>query len=171
MWFGIDPNGNYAYVSHAGDQTIDAYSINATTGRLVNIGSINGDCGAPGANCSKATGIIVSSMAVSNDGRTLYGALGSGSVIAYALGADGRIGAQLPGSPFAPANPLTGGGYRAQVSIDASGQFLYLQGYNDTSARVFSINQSTGVLTEAGGGVSPSPLTAGSSGTTAISLK
>ena len=74
MYLGIDPNGNYAYAAHLGDATIDAYTIDQTTGHLTNIGSINGDCSAVGANCNKVTSVPeVRSLAVSADGRTLYG--------------------------------------------------------------------------------------------------
>jgi 6-phosphogluconolactonase (cycloisomerase 2 family) len=166
MWFGIDPNGRYAYVAHEGDNTIDAYTINSSTGHLTNIGSVNGDCGAAGANCNKATGIAVSNLTVSADGRTLYGA--GGGVTAYSLGADGSINPASRTS-YNPAVPVNGGGYRALVGIGSAGQFLYLQGYSDSAARVYSINPATGALSETG--ASPSPLTSGSSSTTAIALQ
>ena len=108
MFFGIDPNGNFGYVSHFTDQTIDAYTIDQTTGRMTNIGAINGSCAAP-ANCNKVNGVSITSLAVAANGGTLYGSLSSGSVVAYALGTDGRIGAQLSGSPYTPATPLSNG--------------------------------------------------------------
>jgi 6-phosphogluconolactonase (cycloisomerase 2 family) len=167
MWLGIDPNGNYAYAAHSGDRTIDSYTINQTTGHLTNIGSVNGNCGAPGANCNKVTNVSVRGLAVSADGRTLYGA--STSVFAYALGTDGSIGAALAGSPFAPSTPLNGGANRALVGIGSAGQYLYLQGYSEAATRVFSISPSTGTLTETA--ASPTSLAAGSGGTTALSLQ
>jgi 6-phosphogluconolactonase (cycloisomerase 2 family) len=167
MSLAIDPNGDYAYGAHEGDRTIDSYTINQTTGRLTNIGSINGDCSAVGANCNKATNVLVRDLVVSADGTTLYGA--SSGVFAYALGLDGSIGAPLAGSPFAPSTPLNGGGSRSLVGIGSGGQYLYLQGYNDAATRVFSINSSTGALTETV--ASPTPLAGGTGGTTALSLQ
>jgi 6-phosphogluconolactonase (cycloisomerase 2 family) len=166
MWLGIDPSGNYAYAAHEGDRTIDAYTINQTTGHLTNIGSINGDCSAVGANCNRATGVLVRRLAVSANGRTLYGA--SSSVVAYALGTNGSIGAPLAGSPFAPAAPVNGAS-RGLVGIGSAGQYLYLQGYSDAATRVFSIDSSTGALTETV--ESPTSLAVGTSGTTALALQ
>ena len=165
MWMGIDPNGNYAYVSHAGDHTIDSYTINQSTGRLVNIGSINGDCGAPGANCNKATGVDVWGLAVSANGRTLYGA--STGVIAYSLESDGSINTASR-TPYNSSAPL-GSAYRSLVGVGSGGQYLYLQGYTEPSARVFLINGSTGALTESP--ASPAPLAAGTSGVTQLFLQ
>jgi 6-phosphogluconolactonase (cycloisomerase 2 family) len=167
MWLGIDPSGRYAYAAHETDRTIDSYTINQTTGHLTNIGSINGNCGAPGANCNKATNVVAESLVVSADSRTLYGA--SSGVLAYALGVDGSIGAALPGSPFPPSTPLSGGSNRAKVAKGPAGQYLYLLGYSDSAARVFSIDSSTGALTEAD--VSPTPLVGGTSGITALFLQ
>jgi 6-phosphogluconolactonase (cycloisomerase 2 family)/chitodextrinase len=166
MWMGIDPNGNYAYVAHSGDRTIDSYTINQTTGHLTNIGAINGSCSAP-ANCNKAINVSARSLAVSANGRTLYGALSNGSVVAYALGTDGSIGATVAGSPFWPSTAL-GGASRALAGIGSAGQYLYLFGNSDAAARVFAINSSTGALTETA--ASPTALVGGTSGVTAQSL-
>ena len=167
MWLGIAPNGNYAYASHAGDRTIDSYTINQTTGHLTNIGSIAGSCSAAGAHCNKVTSVLVKGLAVSANGRTLYGA--SSNVVAYALGTDGSIGARLAGSPFEPSTALSSGANRALVGIGSAGQYLYLQGYNDGATRVFSINSTTGALTETA--ASPTSLVGGTRGITALSLQ
>jgi 6-phosphogluconolactonase (cycloisomerase 2 family)/chitodextrinase len=164
MWLGINPNGLSAYAAHEGDGTIDAYTIDQSTGHLTNIPAV---ANVNDGNYNKVTGIYVWSLAVSANGRALYA--GSDRVIAYALGTDGRIGAQLAGSPYYPATPLDGGGYRALLGTGPSGQFLYLQGYDDSKARVFSINPTTGVLTETA--ASPTPLASGTTGNTAISVQ
>ena len=163
MWLAISPNGNFAYASHAGDRTIDAYSINATTGHLTNIGAINGSCSAP-ANCNKVTNVQVNDLVVGANNRTLYGA--STGVIAYALGTDGRLGARLAGSPFTPRSPLAGGSSRARAVIGSAGQYLYLQGYNEASTRVFSVNSTTGALAESA--ASPAALAGATRGVTAL---
>jgi 6-phosphogluconolactonase (cycloisomerase 2 family) len=162
MWLGIESNGRYAYAAHAGDRTIDSYTINQTTGHLTNIGAINGSCSAP-ANCNKVTNVSVSGLVVSADGRTLYGA--SSRVVAYALGTDGRIGAPLAGSPFGPS----GSSSRALVGIGSAGQYLYLQRYSEAATRVFSVNTTNGALTESS--ASPTALAGGTSGVTAMSLQ
>jgi 6-phosphogluconolactonase (cycloisomerase 2 family) len=164
MWLGIDPNGNYAYAAHEGDGTIDSYTINSTNGHLTNIDAVQG---VNDGNYNKVNGVYVWGLAVSANGRALYAA--TSGVVAYSLGADGRIGATLSGSPNPPSTPLNGGGYRALVGVGSSGQYLYLQGFNDSAARVYSINASTGVLTETS--ASPAALASGTSGTTAIALQ
>jgi 6-phosphogluconolactonase (cycloisomerase 2 family) len=163
MWLGIDPNGNYAYAAHEGDSTIDSYTIDPSTGHLTNIDAVQG---VTDGNYNKVTGVSSWGLAVSANGRMLYSA--GGGVTAYALGADGRINASSRTS-YNPATPLNGGGYRALVGVGSNGQYLYLQGYTDSAARIFSINSSSGALTETG--ASPSALASGTSGTTAIALQ
>jgi 6-phosphogluconolactonase (cycloisomerase 2 family) len=163
MWLATDSNGLYAYAAHEGDRTIDAYTINQTTGHLTNIGAINGSCNAP-AVCNKVTTpVAIKGLAVSADGRTVYGA--AGVVYAYAVGTGGRIGAQLAGSPFGPS----GSSSRALVGIGSAGKYLYLQRYSEAATRVFSINTSNGALTESS--ASPTALAGGTSGVTAMSLQ
>jgi hypothetical protein len=64
---------------------------------------------------------------------------------------------------------LSSGANRAKVGIGPGGQYLYLLGYSDSAARVFSIDSSTGALTETA--VSPTPLVGGTSGITALFLQ
>jgi 6-phosphogluconolactonase (cycloisomerase 2 family) len=168
MQFGIDPNGNNAYVSHFSDLTIDAYTIDQTTGRMINIGSINGSCASP-AVCNKVNNVAIWSLAVAANGRALYGSTDNGTIVAFALGTDGSIGAPLTGSPYTSATPLVAG-FRSLLGLDAPGQFLYQQDYNDTRTRVFSVNATTGVLTEAAG-VSPTSLIPGGGATTQLSVQ
>ena len=89
--------------------------------------------------------------------------------MAFALGTNGAIGAQLTGSPYTPAIPLSTG-FRSLVGVDAPGQFLYHQDYGDARTRVFSVNETTGVLTEATG-VSPTSLVPGGTSTTQLSVQ
>lgn len=156
---GVDPNGQYVYGYHEGDHTIDSYSINQSTGHLTNLTD-------PGGGPNKVFGVTTSSLAVSANGRTLYSATSSG-IVAYSLGSDGRIGSIL--GTYNPAGGLSGGWFRARIGIGSNGQFLYLQGFTDPTVRIFSINASTGVLTETAD--SPSALASGSAGVTQLSLQ
>jgi 6-phosphogluconolactonase (cycloisomerase 2 family) len=156
---GIDPNGRYAYGFHEGDHTIDAYSIDQSNGHLTNLTD-------PSGGPNKVFGVSTSSLAVSASGLTLYTATSSG-VVAYTLGSDGRILSVL--GTYNPSGGVSGGWFRAHIGIGSNGQYLYVQGYNDPNVHIFSVNSSTGVLTETA--ASPSPVASGTAGTTQISLQ
>jgi len=141
----VDPSSRFAYVAN-GNNTLSAYTIDATTGALTTIGS------------PIAAGPQPNSVTVDPSGRFVYVANGGSgnpntpSVSAYAINASTGALTAITGSPFA-----TGGSKTASVAVtmDPTGQFVYvasvslIAGSGNISA--LTINPSTGALTTVSG--------------------
>jgi 6-phosphogluconolactonase (cycloisomerase 2 family) len=149
------PNGQVLYAISS--NSLRGYTINSTTGALT---LISGFPVATSVCCTYYSGLTVDPT-----GRFLYAAASSGSVSAFSIDAVTGGMTAVAGSPFAvaPNNQSYG------ASVDASGKFLYVSSYANTSGSpgavvALAINQTTGALTAAPG----SPFATGGNGTYSV---
>lgn len=125
----VHPNGRFLYVSDAGNSTILAFSI-AADGALTSLGS------APAAFDPRH-------LFMDPKGRFLYSSdQGEGGVVdGFAIKSDGTL-TPISGTPFGSFNcPRSG-------RVDDSGKFLLVADRCTDLVHVFSIDQTTGGLTE-----------------------
>lgn len=142
----IGGGGKFLYVGMSGtvnaNNTVSAFSIDATTGALTQI------TGSPFATGNNPQGITTDPS-----GKFLYTANAiDNTVTAFTI--DGSLGTLTPisGSPFATlASP-------AALAIDPAGQFLYVGENSTNGIEAFSINATTGAVTP----ISGSPFAPGS---------
>lgn len=133
-WISFTPDGKFAYVSNNGNNTLSAYSVNATTGALTaNPTPVTVD-GHPKDLTVDAAGTHLY-VPVSNDPA-------AGAVDAFTINADGTLTA-VAGGPW----PVGIG--PKYVTVDPTGRFAYVAsaGTNGTGVYGFSINSTTGALT------------------------
>ncbi len=141
-----DPGGNYLFIADSLANEILVYSINATTGALTAVGSPVVTTFEPG------------NLATDGLGHFLYVCVpGSGhvgtTITGYSIGSGGALTA-IAGGAF--ATPAAGiwqlqGDASGLYMIGTSGSTASLQVPDDNHLYVFSINQTTGVLTQAAG--------------------
>ena len=140
----IDPTGRYAYVANSASASISAYSI-AASGVLTQIDADSGTAGVqnfPVGNAPKA-------VAIHPSGKFAYVANSSDKTVAAysidtATGALTAVGSPVSTGSGTASNPIA-------IRIDKSGQYAYVANYDITAnILVFSINTSTGVLTQVG---------------------
>jgi 6-phosphogluconolactonase len=143
----VDPSGKFVYVTNPGDPwspdygSVAMYTVNATTGALTYLGSINGNC--PGL-CFPA------SVAVDPSGRFAYVASGGGggfpsNVEMYAINATTGALTSM-GTIAAGTDPVA-------AAVDPSGKIAYMVNNNFGSAgsvSMYAINATTGALTSMG---------------------
>ena len=119
----VDPMGKYVYVTNSMSNNVSGYAINSATGGLT-----------PLAGSPYAAQYSPSSVAVDPNDRFVYVANGgSDDISGYSI-AGGTL-SPLPTSPFA-----AGAGGVNSVTVDPSGQFVFLAGYGGLFA--YSINQN-----------------------------
>jgi DNA-binding beta-propeller fold protein YncE len=145
----IDPLGKFIYIGGNTTGNVFGYSIDDTTGALTAI--------APG---TFAAGANPSCVTIHPNGKFLYVAnYGSDNVSGYLINPSSGALAPMAGSPFGTGiNPES-------LTIDPAGQYAYVVNtrLNAVPAgtagtvSVFSINQTSGVLTQ----ITGSPFTAG----------
>ena len=125
----IEPTGRFAYANVGNNPgTLLAYSIDATTGALTQIGSV-------------PAGDTPFGMAVDPSGRFLYAAnRNSNNVSAYSI--DPRTGALTP----VPGQPFAAGSVPNSVTVDRTGRFAYSANQADNTITVFTIDRTTGSL-------------------------
>jgi len=88
----LDPNGKFAYVINDGDTNVTAFSVNATSGELTLVGSVD-------------TGVSPFALTVDSSSKFLYVTNQTdGNVSAYTINATTGALAPVVGSPFAAAN-------------------------------------------------------------------
>jgi 6-phosphogluconolactonase len=144
---GADPLGaqtaGFAYVTNGAEDTISAYTINATTGALTPL------AGSPFGACC---GVPVS-LAVSANGKFAYVVLQDSNILlAYTFNATTGALTPVAGSPFAQT-----GSQPFSVTVDPSSQFAYVTNVLDDDVSAYTINATTGALTPVAG----SPFAAG----------
>ncbi len=142
----VAPSGKFVYVTNSGnvwdpdDGSVAMYTIDATTGVLTSIGTINGNC--PGL-------CFPSSVVVDPSGKFAYVASGGGgfpyNVAMYTI--DATTGALTSmGTIAAGTDPVS-------VTVDPSGKFAYVVNANFVSAgnvSMYTINATTGALASIG---------------------
>ncbi len=132
----VDPSGKFVYMANAANATsatagsVSMYTINATTGTLVSIGTI-------------AAGTDPVSVVVDPAGKFAYVAnSGSNEVSMYTI--DPTTGALTSiGSIAAGTQPLS-------VAVDSAGKFVYVTNFASNDVSMYTINAATGALTSMG---------------------
>jgi DNA-binding beta-propeller fold protein YncE len=118
----------YAYVANFDSNTIDAYTINLTTGALKSLGSVGG------------LGAGVNIPVIDPKGKFIYvTAYYSGDVGGFAMKTSGALKA-VPGSPFTVGADTWG------IGIDPAGKFTYATDYSTNKVFAFTINPTSGAL-------------------------
>jgi 6-phosphogluconolactonase len=158
----ISPSGGYAYVSNAGSNNISAYSIAAATGVLSELS------GSPYlvSPFSSPLTFPISRVAIDPTGRYAFVTNASApevdvvpallsqpnNLFAYSIASSSGELQSAPGSPY-----TTGGFLPIDVSVDGSGEFVYVLnqypqiGAEGSSISAFAINASNGSLTAIAG--------------------
>jgi len=134
----LDPSGKFAYVTNAGEfaqiSGISAYTIDAATGALSEI---------PGSPFPTEGGGI---MTVDPTGRFLYAMLNDrdnsrvGHVVSYSINASSGA--------LTSTGTANTGGFPGLFTFEPSGRFAYVGNQGSTSISAYSIDSSTGVLSE-----------------------
>lgn len=140
----VDPLGRFAYVanlvSNASDQaTISMYTINPSTGVLTAT-----------TPATVATGFFPQGITIDPQGRFVYTANSDGnSVSMFTINqTTGVLTPTNPPSVSTQAQVSTGiDSSPDAVAVDPSGQFLYSVNEDNGTVSMFTINQTTGVLT------------------------
>ena len=147
--------GKFAYVANNGDDTIDAYSIDPTSGALAVVGT-------PITDGTTASGPAAVSLAP--NGKWAYSATDNGLHI-YAYSIDQTTGGLTPiGSPVSTG--FTTGMAFPDIAVDANSAHLYVASAGDGKVAGFAI-QADGSLQPLTG--SPYPAGAGASAIPAFS--
>jgi 6-phosphogluconolactonase (cycloisomerase 2 family) len=140
------PSGKFLYVVSTSSKAIYGFSIDPNLGTLT-----------PLSNSPISTDAEPNDVAVDPSGRFLYvteypgNVVSSGSVLAFAIDSSGNLSA-ISGSPFA-SGPNPGA-----VTVDPTGQFLYVATSTSTSqVWAYTIDPATGALSA----ISGSPYPAG----------
>lgn len=136
-------NGQFLYIPMNGFSNVQAFSINHTTGALTTVAG--GPFPAQAAD---------DSLTVDPSGRFLFvGGRYASSISVYQINATTGALTPVAGSPFQSFNLV----FANSLTVDSSGKFLYVgQDFASNPVLAFSINQTTGALSEIAG--SPFPL-------------
>lgn len=151
----------FAFVANAGSGTVSVYEVNQTTGGVIS----------PSLGSPFAAGISPSAVTLDPSGRfALVANTGSNNVSVYMI--DSTTGVltvvQNPGPPV--TNFFSAGTAPQQVTIHPSGSFAYIANATFGDVSAYTINQTTGVLTQIAGspfptgGMNPKRVTIDSAG-------
>src|SRR5260370_1297283 len=135
----VDPSNKFLYVSDFLNGSVDAFTINASSGALAQVtGSPFSSGPAPG------TGGIT----VDPGSKFLYATLmNSAAVAGFTINSSTVALTPIAGSPFAAGNtPI-------QAIVDPSGKFLYVTNLNNSMGGIsaYTIDSTTGALTPVAG--------------------
>ena len=141
----------FAYATNVADNTISAFSIDATTGAIASVGP------------SVTAGLSPSAIAGTSDKSYLYVSnRGSNDVSAFAVDAGSGALSTVPGSPFAAGTSPRAVSVFASRSCTSRGRicfvdsYLYVANAGSDNVSAYSVDPSTGV---------PTPLTPASHAT------
>jgi 6-phosphogluconolactonase (cycloisomerase 2 family) len=135
----VDPSGRFAYVANGNTNNVAAYTIDASTGALTEIGS------------PVAAETNPFSVAVDPSGRFLYVANnGSYNISGFAINSSTGALTALGSSPFSTGTTSAG---PVSVTVDPTGQFVYVANSSlfDGSISALAIDPATGALTSVSG--------------------
>ncbi len=128
----LSPSGGFLYILNYGDGTISAFTVNQTTGALTAV------AGSP----FLVGDIFPAAAVVSPKGNFLFvanfSANNAGSISVFTINATTGVLTPVTGSPFTGSGPANG------ITIDPTGNFLYVAA-NGVDA--YTVNQTTGALT------------------------
>jgi 6-phosphogluconolactonase len=145
----------FAYTANNTDGTIDAYTIDPTSGVLTGVtGNPYPDGTSPAAVSLAPNGMFA--FSASNDGKQIY---------AYAIDQTSGQLTPVPGSPFNTG--FTVGSPYPDIAVDAQSAHLYLASAGDSEVAGFAIDATSGALTALTG--SPYPAGAGAGAIPAFS--
>jgi 6-phosphogluconolactonase len=143
----VDQSGQFVYVANMGDNTISAYTIQ-NDGTLVELANSPFQAGTSPAS------IITVKLSV---GEFAYETnMNDSTIWFYSISSNGDL---------VPLADLATGTYPSSVTVDQSGQFVYVANETSNNISVYTINQNNGILT-AGTAVA-----AGTSPTSIITVK
>ncbi len=130
-----DPAGKFLFLSGANDNQVTVFAINQTNGSLTTVGSF-------------PTGFFAGEATTDGLGRFLYVTAGNlGSVVAiYAIGPTGSL-TPVAGSPFSISIAQLRGEPTGKFLLGITGNGANNGFTSDDHVYVFSIDQSTGLLT------------------------
>ena len=134
----VDPNGRFLFAPDSQSTSVWVYAIGGN-GSLTPVGGSPFDAGQGG-------GVAV----VDPSGRFLYDAGGGPQVAALAIGSNGSL-TPVAGSPFDNGPARAGGAPVSDIITDPQGKFLLLSDIENSEVTVFSIDPSSGVLTNVSG--------------------
>jgi 6-phosphogluconolactonase len=136
--FAFHPSAPFAYLINELDDTMTAFSYDATMGRLTPIHSLST---LPGGMSSGSNS--TAEVAVHPTGKFLYGSnRGDNSIVVYTL--DQGTGRMTLGG-----HDASGGQTPRHFSLDDTGALLFAANRDSNNVVVFSVNPDTGRLTEA----------------------
>ncbi len=135
----VHPSGKFLYVANLVSDDVSAYSVDTSTGDLT-----------PIAGSPFSSGNGARSLTMDSSGLFLYVANEfDNTVTGFSISSvDGSLTA-VPGSPFSVAT--NGGSAPRSVAIEPSDSFLYVANRATDNVSAFSLNISTGALTEISG--------------------
>jgi YVTN family beta-propeller protein len=118
----------FSYVSNAGDNTVSAYTVDATSGALVAVGT------------PVATGTSPHAIVGTQDKKYVFvGNEGSNDISAFAVNSASGALTAVPGSPFAAGT--------APKALALFGTYLYVANAGSDTVSAFAVDTSTGSLT------------------------
>lgn len=122
----------FSYIANSGDNTVSAYTVDATSGALAAVGS------------PAATGVSPKAIAGTPDKKYVFvGNAGSNDISAFAVDpATGGL-TEISGSPFAAGSKP---GALALIGT-STGYYLYVADTGSNNLSAFAVNPSTGALT------------------------
>ena len=127
----VHPNGNFAYVSNAGGNTISVYRIQSgTLGSAIYVVPTD-------------TGPV--KLAITPNGNFLYAVnINAGTISEYSIAQGGGLTA-VAGSPYGANNGVHQGGLNG-LAIDPSSTYLYVSNATNSTVYEYQIRASDGVL-------------------------
>jgi len=150
----VAPSGNFVYVTNHGTSTISVYSVNSTSGALTPVSGSPFSIPPPSECNAEPYG-----AAIGPSGQFLYVAdYGCSSISIFYLNAATGVPAQISSSPiFINTDDLDCAAEPNDATIDPTGRFFYVADQGCGLISAYSIDSSSGTLTEVMG----SPFTAG----------
>lgn len=125
---------SYAYVANATTATLEGFPVPTATFTTL-------------TGTSYTLGTTPTALAATPKGTLLYVATLAGSVFVYTIGSNGALTLGNNGSPVVQAL------YPTWMSIDPSGNWLFLVSKSSPQLLIFHIDISTGVLTQTSQGI------------------
>jgi 6-phosphogluconolactonase (cycloisomerase 2 family) len=133
----IDPSGRFVYVANVGSSNVSGYRIDDTSGALTEV------AGSPFAAISGATAV-----AVDRSGRFVYATnYFNNSVSAYQIDATNGVLTPIDADAATPGvQGFPAGSGPNSISVDASGQFVYVANLLDDTITAYRLNTASGAL-------------------------